>query len=64
MADSMEHKQLNFIQRPKLSKNMQFGVDAAIYMDKKKDNNNNNNNNNNNTKILSKLFLSNSKKVK
>ncbi len=34
-SENME-EQLNFIQRPKLSKNTQFGADADIY-DKKKD---------------------------
>ncbi len=28
---NMEGKHLSFIQRPKLSKNMQFGADADIY---------------------------------
>jgi len=30
-----ERERANFIQRPKLSKNMQFGADVDIYMDKR-----------------------------
>ncbi len=34
-SENMQEKQLNFIQRSKLSKIMKFGADADIYMDKK-----------------------------
>ncbi len=34
-SENMEEKQLNFIQRLELSKNMQFGADADIYLTKK-----------------------------
>ncbi len=34
-SENMEEKQLSFIQKHKLSKNMQFRAGADIYMDKK-----------------------------
>ncbi len=34
-SENMQEKQLNFIQRSKLSKIMKFGADADINMDKK-----------------------------